>query len=596
MSHHDCVIVGAGPAGLQMGYFLGRAGRDYVILEGSDTVGAFFTRQPRHRTLISLNKRFNVYSDDDYNMRFDWNSLLTDDYGHLFRSYSEELYPHADDLCRYLRDFADKYAINIRYDTRITAIARPDGPAGGFVLTDQAGNGYHGSLLLMATGAVGPRLPDVEGIELAEGYEHHDIDRTRFENKRVLIIGRGNSAFEVANHLAGHAGLIHIAVGDRPPKHAWQTHYVGDLRAINNTVIEMYQLKSLHGTLGFEVKKLTRQADGAIAAFMHANVPNWKRPGTLKITLVYDHVIRCTGWTYTTPALFEPDVVPAMDEKEKYPVLDSCWESSVPDLFYIGTAMGGRDRRAASGFIHGFRYNIRTLHHLFEERYHGVPLPSREFDLRDRDELEALAELLLLRLSQTSALYQLFGVLTDALAFSSGKVTVFPELPVAYVLENERFAARDDLVLMTLEYGFHHYPEEASALDFIFPTDDPDARDCTAFLHGIFRHYRRGRLETETHLGESLVIRYDAFGRRWGPENRDEAHKNTVMNLLNRIARVTTETFSETVLRDFDGSGFEPWTAEQAMHARPVPGCVKVPVASGQPAGADASRSGTHAQ
>ena len=40
----------------------------------------------------------------------------------------------------------------------------------------------------------------------------------------------------------------------------------------------------------------------------------------------------------------------------------------------------------------------------------------------------------------------------------------------------------------------------------------------------------------------------------------------------------------------------EPWTAEQAMHARRVPGCVRAPVASEPPAGAEASRSGTHAQ
>jgi thioredoxin reductase len=576
MTHHDSIIVGAGPAGLQMAYFLEQAHRDSLILEASDTAGSFFASQPRHRTLISLNKRFNVYPEDDYNMRFDWNSLLTDDYGHLFRSYSPDLYPHADHLLQYLRDFADKYDLKIRYNTRINAIARGAGEAGGFVLTDEAQATYHCDRLLMATGAVGPYVPDIEGIELAEGYEHHDIDRTRFENKRVLIIGRGNSAFEVANHLAGHAGLIHIAVGDRPPTHAWQTHFVGDLRAINNTVIEMYQLKSLHSTLGFEVKTLTRQADGTVAAYMHADVPNWTRPGTLKITLVYDHVIRCTGWTYTTPALFAPDVVPAMDARTKFPLVNARGESSVPGLFYIGTAAAGRERRAASGFIHGFRYTIRTLFRLLEERDHGVPLPSRQFSLRDREDLEKVAESILLRLSQTSALYQLFGVLTDVLVFAPGTVTLFPELPVADVLERETFTSRDDIVLMTLEYGFHHYPAEASALDFIFPTDDPDARDCTAFLHAIFRHYCRGALEREVHLGESLVIRYDAFGRRWGPENRDEAHKNTVMNLLNRIARVTTETFPETILRDFDGSGFEPWTEEQRLRRlSTVPGCVK---------------------
>jgi len=31
--YHDYIVVGAGPGGLQLGYFLERAGRDYVILE-----------------------------------------------------------------------------------------------------------------------------------------------------------------------------------------------------------------------------------------------------------------------------------------------------------------------------------------------------------------------------------------------------------------------------------------------------------------------------------------------------------------------------------------------------------------------------------
>ena len=30
----DYLVIGAGPAGLQLGYFLERAGRDYWILEG----------------------------------------------------------------------------------------------------------------------------------------------------------------------------------------------------------------------------------------------------------------------------------------------------------------------------------------------------------------------------------------------------------------------------------------------------------------------------------------------------------------------------------------------------------------------------------
>ena len=37
--YHDYVIVGAGPSGLQMGYFLKSANRDYAILERANISG-----------------------------------------------------------------------------------------------------------------------------------------------------------------------------------------------------------------------------------------------------------------------------------------------------------------------------------------------------------------------------------------------------------------------------------------------------------------------------------------------------------------------------------------------------------------------------
>lgn len=39
--YHDYIIVGAGPAGLQLGYFLQKAGRDYVILEKTNISGEY---------------------------------------------------------------------------------------------------------------------------------------------------------------------------------------------------------------------------------------------------------------------------------------------------------------------------------------------------------------------------------------------------------------------------------------------------------------------------------------------------------------------------------------------------------------------------
>ena len=69
-------LVGAGPGGVQLGHFLNMKGRSYHLFEKNSHPGSFFSEFPRHRHLISLNKRFTGRTDPKFNMRHDWNSLL----------------------------------------------------------------------------------------------------------------------------------------------------------------------------------------------------------------------------------------------------------------------------------------------------------------------------------------------------------------------------------------------------------------------------------------------------------------------------------------------------------------------------------------
>ena len=39
--------------------------------------------------------------------------------------------------------------------------------------------------------------------------------------------------------------------------------------------------------------------------------------------------------------------------------------------------MAAIDKQSASGFIHGFRYNIRTLHNILDNRYFSTQLPHQ---------------------------------------------------------------------------------------------------------------------------------------------------------------------------------------------------------------------------
>ena len=72
---------------------------------------------------------------------------------------------------------------------------------------------------------------------------------TTTHNQLFAALNAGNSGFETAQHIVGSTAYIHMASRSRV-KQAYQTHYVGDLRAVNDGLVDTYQLKSLDAFLG----------------------------------------------------------------------------------------------------------------------------------------------------------------------------------------------------------------------------------------------------------------------------------------------------------------------------------------------------------
>jgi cation diffusion facilitator CzcD-associated flavoprotein CzcO len=157
------LIVGAGPAGLQLGYFLDRAGLDYHIVERGDSAGTFFQRFPRHRRLISINKVETGIEDPETNLRWDWNSLLDD--GPRFTTLTERYFPSADVMVDYLRDFAVRHRLRVQYDTDVLSVTRPD----DFVVETTRGT-WTADRVIVATGLAVDNVPAIPGVEHAESY------------------------------------------------------------------------------------------------------------------------------------------------------------------------------------------------------------------------------------------------------------------------------------------------------------------------------------------------------------------------------------------------------------------------------------------
>jgi thioredoxin reductase len=480
---HDYLVLGAGPAGLQLGHFFEKEGRDYLILEAGETAGTFFRSFPRHRTLISSNKVHTGYTDTEVNLRFDWNSLISDDPELLFRNYSKTYFPSADDLVRYLVDYAEKTGVRIRYNTRIANIAKDED---GFVLTDESGGSFRCRRLIVATGFTKLYVPPIPGIELAEQYTEVSVDRDEFTNHRVLILGKGNSAFETAENLIETTVLIHVA-SPHPLKLAWKTHFVGHLRAVNNNFLDTYQLKTQNAVLDATIEKIERHGEGYAVSvhYSHAH-------GETEV-LYYDRVIACTGFRFDA-SIFDATCRPQLTINDRFPAQTSAWESvNVRDLYFVGTLNQMRDfKKTTSGFIHGFRYNARALHRIITTRYHGESWPSTTIEATPQGILDAL----IARINRTSGLWQQFGFLCDVVALNGdGTARYYEELPMEYVNDGDF----GDHFRLTLEFG--HVEGDPFAIE---RHPAPDQAEMSVFLHPVLRHYVGRTMLAMHHVLENL--------------------------------------------------------------------------------------------
>ncbi|GAB3921429.1 pyridine nucleotide-disulfide oxidoreductase [Microlunatus endophyticus] len=526
----DYLIIGAGPAGLQLAQELGAAGYDYLVLESGSGPGTFFTRFPRHRQLISINKPHTGTDDPELRMRMDWNSILAfDDKGPLFTTYSERYFPQADDLLRYLSDYARRYELRIDYDTTVTRVSRApahadagadvdadadadvDADAGDFAITDSRGRTHRARRVIAATGVSKPYIPPIPGIELAEQYWSVTTDPKEFIDQRVLIIGKGNSALETADNLTPTAAVIHVA-GPSPMRFAWKTHYVGHLRAVNNNFLDTYQLKSQNAILDGTVQSIERDEAGSYAVRF-----SFSRANEFVKEIRYDRVIDCTGFRFDAE-IFDPGCRPVLIHKDRFPRLTSAYEAEgVPGLYVAGTPTQVRDfKHGTSGFIHGFRYGARALRKILGARYHQTPWPSAVV----RGTAEEITEAILARVNRSSGLYQQFAVLGDVvLRPATGDAAYLEEVPVDYALDELAGGAENtngpDMIIVTLEYGPDH--DKVDPFDITVARvaqDDAEHAFDAAYLHPVVRLYRDGRLIDSHHVAENLENEWDKPAHR----------------------------------------------------------------------------------
>jgi len=211
-------LIESGPGGLQTSYFLGRLGVHHAVLSADEGPGGMFRRFPLFERLISWT---HATADVPLSSRefeaHDQNSLIADEpeLRALVPTVLEEgrRRPAREEMETSLRTFAERAEIAVRYGSPWRSTRTDDGR---LVLATDDGE-YRCRAAVLAIGMTEPWVPEVPGLELAHHYVNVENRPDRYRDRRVVIVGKRNSAFEIGEGVVRQGVRELTLVSPRPP-------------------------------------------------------------------------------------------------------------------------------------------------------------------------------------------------------------------------------------------------------------------------------------------------------------------------------------------------------------------------------------------
>ena len=177
LKHFDVIVIGGGQSGLSVGYYLRRTQLNYIILDDQQTGGGAW-----QHGWDSLK----LFSPAEHSSLPGW----------LMPKATEE-YPGRDHVINYLIEYETRYKLNIKRPVSVQDVTKKHDQ----YLVATSDGLYSCHCVVSATGTWSkPHIPTYPGRQSFTGLQIHSAHYQSpdlFKNKKVMIVGGGNSAAQI---------------------------------------------------------------------------------------------------------------------------------------------------------------------------------------------------------------------------------------------------------------------------------------------------------------------------------------------------------------------------------------------------------------
>jgi dimethylaniline monooxygenase (N-oxide forming) len=351
-------VIGAGSSGLPVAKALRDRGLPFVVYEKSDRVGGNWVFGNKN-AMSAAYRSLHINTSRDRMQYADYP---------MPRDYPD--FPHHTLIAKYFDDYTDRFGLRgeIRFETGVARVDRAAGGRGWWITTDAGDRIRHDAVAIASGHHWDPRWPDppppgrFDGIVL---HSHAYVDPSEpheLRGKRVVVVGMGNSAMDIACELSreGVAArvvlvarrgahviphywfgkpldqLLHLPAWTPWPVKRWIAGLsyriaVGDVTRYGLPAPD-HRLGEAHPTISSELLPRLGRGDlivkPAIAALDRDRVRFVD--GSIEAA---DAIVYCTGYHVSFPFL-DPSIAAAPDND--LPLFFRVFKPGIDDLFFVG--------------------------------------------------------------------------------------------------------------------------------------------------------------------------------------------------------------------------------------------------------------------